>query len=95
MSFVVFLRPVREEMPLGPTEEEARIVGEHLAYLQKLCDEGKVVVAGPSVVPGDTIGITIMDVEDEAEARTLMNDDPAIVNGIMTGELRPLRIAVR
>ena len=46
-------------------------------------------------MPGDTIGITIMDVEDEAEARSLMNEDPAIVNGIMTGELRPLRIAVR
>jgi len=96
MSWLVLLRPVRPELPVEPTETEARIVGEHFEYLQRLCAEGKLVLAGPSHVEiGDTIGICVYDVEDEAEVRAFIAADPAIVNGVMTAELRPLRIAVR
>jgi uncharacterized protein YciI len=94
MSFLVFLRPHREEMPFEPTEEESRIVGEHCAYLVSLRDQGKLVVAGPSVVLGDTIGIGVLDV-DEAEARAIVAADPAVVGGVMTADIRPMRIAVR
>ena len=96
MSWLVLLRPVRPELPVDPTEEESRIVGEHYEYLQRLCREGKLVLAGPSHVEiGDTIGICVYDVEDEAEVRALVAADPALVNGVMTAELRPLRISVR
>ena len=96
MSWLVVLRPVRKEMPFEPTEEESRAVGEHFAYLQRLRDEGKLVLAGPSLVaPGDTIGIGVYDVEDEAEARALLDADPAVTSGVMTAELRPFRISVR
>jgi uncharacterized protein len=95
MSWLVFLRPHRPEMPFEPTEEEDRITGEHFAYLQRLRAEGKLLLAGPSPVAGDTIGIAIFDVEDEAEVRALVAADPAVVSGIMTPELRPLRISVR
>jgi uncharacterized protein YciI len=95
MSSLVFLRPHREEMPFEPTEEESRIVGEHYAYLVSLRDQGKLVVAGPSVVLGDTIGIGVLDVDDEAEARAIVAADPAVVSGVMTADIRPMRIAVR
>jgi uncharacterized protein YciI len=95
VSWLIFLRAVREEMPFEPTEEEGRIVGEHLAYLQRLRAEGKLLLAGPSRVPGDTIGIGIFEVEDEAEVQAIVAADPAIVNGVMTAEIRPLRISVR
>ena len=95
MSWLLFLRATREEMPFEPTAEESRIVGEHLAYLQRLRDEGKLLLAGPSPVPGDTIGIAIFEVEDEADVRQLVASDPAVVNGIMTAEIRPLRLSVR
>ena len=39
--------------------------------------------------------LAIFDVEDEAEVRALVAADPAVVSGIMTPELRPLRISVR
>jgi len=96
MSWLVLLRPVRPELPETPTEEEARIVSDHFAYLQSLCSAGKLFFAGPSHVEiGDTIGVCVYDVEDEAEVRALVAADPAIVNGVMTSEIRPLRIAVR
>ena len=95
MSFLVILRPAREEMPLEPTADESRIVDEHYANLVRLRDEGKLVVAGPSVVPGDTIGIVVLSVDDELEARAIVAADPAVSNGVMVAELRPLRIAVR
>jgi uncharacterized protein YciI len=95
MSWLVLLRPVREEMPFEPTEEEVRIVAEHYAYLQALRLAGKLVVAGPSAVPGDTIGIEILDIEDEVEVRAIVETDPAVSSGIMTAEIRPFRISVR
>jgi len=95
MSFLVFLRPTRAEMPFEPTEEESRLVGEHYEYLVGLRDEGKLVVAGPSIVPDDTIGIGVLDVDDVEEVHAIVAADPAIVSGIMVAEIRPMRIAVR
>jgi uncharacterized protein YciI len=96
MSWLVVLRPVRAEMPFEPTDEESRAVQEHFAYLLRLRDEGKLVLAGPSpVAPGDTIGIAVYDVGVEAEVRAIVDADPAVTSGVMTAELRPFRISVR
>jgi uncharacterized protein len=95
MSWLVVLRPVRPDMAFEPTEEESRVISDHYEYLVALRDAGKLVVAGPSIVAGDTIGIGVLDVDDEHEAREIVAADPAIVNGAMTAEIRPFRIAVR
>jgi uncharacterized protein YciI len=78
MSFLVLLRPVRAEMPYTPTEEESRIVSDHYRYLVRLRDEGKLVVAGPSIVDGDTFGIGVLDIDDRAEAEAIVAADPAV-----------------
>ena len=95
MSWLVVLRPVREEMPFEPTEEEVRIVGEHYAYLKRLHAEGRLVLAGPSAVPGDTFGLGIFDQHDRAEIEAIVAEDPAVTGGLMTAEIRPYRISVR
>jgi uncharacterized protein len=95
VSWLVILRPTRAELPFDPTPEEEGIVGEHFAHLLRLRDEGKLVLAGPSPVPADTIGIAVFDVADEAEVRAIVDVDPAVVNGVMTAEIRPLRISIR
>ena len=95
MSWLVVLRPVREEMPFEPTEEESRIVSEHYEYLQQLRAEGRLVLAGPSVLPGDTFGLGIFDQKERAEVEAIVAADPAVTSGIMTAEIRPYRIAVR
>jgi len=95
MSWLVVLRPVREEMPFDPTDEESRIVSEHYAYLQQLRAEGRLVLAGPSALPGDTFGLGIFDQDDRAEVEAIVAADPAVTGGIMTAEIRPYRISVR
>jgi uncharacterized protein YciI len=95
VSFLLFLRPHRPEMPFDPTDEEDRLVGEHFEYLQRLRSEGKLLLAGPSPVEGDTIGIAIFEIDDEDEARAIVAADPAVTGGIMIPELRPLRLSVR
>jgi uncharacterized protein YciI len=95
MSWLVILRPTREEMPFEPTDEELRIISDHYEYLVRLRDEGKLVVAGPSIVVGDTFGIGVLAVDGEDEARAIIAADPAVGSGAMTAEIRPLRIAVR
>ena len=95
MSWLVLLRPVREAMAFEPTEDESRVIGEHYEHLQALRLAGKLVVAGPSPVPGDPIGIEILDVEDEDEVRAIVDGDPAVASGLMTAEIRPFRISVR
>jgi uncharacterized protein YciI len=95
VSWLVLLRPVRDEMPFEPTEEETRIVGEHYAYLQALRADGRLVLAGPSALPGDTVGLGIFDQDDRADVEAIVAQDPAVTSGIMTAEVRPFRIAVR
>jgi uncharacterized protein YciI len=95
VSWLVVLRPVREEMPFEPTEQEVRIVSEHYAYLKQLRSEGRLVLAGPSALPGDTFGLGIFDQKDRAEVEAIVAADPAVTGGIMTAEIRPYRISVR
>jgi uncharacterized protein len=95
VSFLVLLRPSRDGLVDEPTPDEQRIVREHYEYLVRLRDEGKLVVAGPSIVEGDTFGIGVLSVDDRAEAEAIVAEDPAVSTGTMTAEIRPLRIAVR
>jgi uncharacterized protein YciI len=82
-------------MPFEPTEEEARIVGEHYEYLKQLRADGRLVPAGPSALPGDTFGLGIFDQDDRADVEAIVAADPAVTGGVMTAEIRPYRISVR
>jgi uncharacterized protein YciI len=95
VSWLVVLRPVREEMAFEPTDEESRIVSEHYEYLKQLRAEGRLVLAGPSALPGDTFGLGIFDQDDRGEVEAIVAADPAVTSGIMTAEIRPYRISVR
>lgn len=77
------------------TEREEDIVSRHFSELQKLHKEGKLILAGRTLnMDEKTFGIVILEVESEEEARNLMNNDPAISEGIMNAELFPYRIAL-
>jgi uncharacterized protein YciI len=94
VSWLILLKAVRPEMADEPTEEESRIVEEHFQHLTREHEAGRVRSAALSAVPGDPIGLVVVAVEAEDEARALMESDPAIVGGIMTGELRPYHVAI-
>ena len=88
------LRPVRAELADAPTDGELEVLGAHFAYLERLRDAGRLIVAGPSVVEGDPFGLVVLEFEQEAEALAAMESDPAVAEGVMAAELRPLRLSV-
>ncbi|QKJ28967.1 hypothetical protein HQ865_04100 [Mucilaginibacter mali] len=78
----------------GPTKiadkaKSAELQKAHLKNITKLADEGKLVVAGPFMDPGEVEGIFIFDVSTIAEAKALTETDPAIKAGVLVMELRP------
>ncbi len=93
-GWLYLLRPVRPAMVEAPTGSEGVALGEHFRYLERLRDEGRLIVAGPSVVADDTFGLVVLAIEDETEARSAMEADPAVAAGVMTAQLRPLRLSV-
>lgn len=80
----------------GPTPQEAAIVSDHFDRLERLAREGVVLLAGRTQDADETtFGIVIFRAADEAQARSIMQDDPAIRSGVMLGELHPYRIAIQ
>ena len=84
----------------GWTEAERAAVAAHFQTLQQQAREGRLVLAGRSNdldeqnrLAADTIGITIFHAADREEARALMENDPAVVAGVMTYRLHSYNIA--
>lgn len=70
------------------TEAEAmELQTAHMKNIQRLADEGKLVVAGPFLDGDDFRGLYIFDVSTVEEARALTETDPAIQKGSLEMEL--------
>ena len=67
----------------------ASIQAGHMANIDRLHREGKIVMAGPMGHNKDLRGIFIMDAKDSTEAASLVNSDPAIISGRLRYELHP------
>jgi uncharacterized protein YciI len=61
----------------------------HMANIQRMADEGKLILAGPFMDDGDLRGIYIFNVETVEEAQELTKTDPAIQAGRLIMELHP------
>ncbi len=95
-QYLYRIRPTRSEMLMeGPTAEEERVVGEHFAYLQGLTERGVVILAGRTLNTDESsFGIVIFRAGSEQAARKVMENDPAVQQGVMRGELFPYRVAL-
>ncbi|WP_442597960.1 YciI family protein [Neobacillus sp. D3-1R] len=77
------------------TENDHQLVMEHFQALQGLLLENKLIMAGRTTnFDPTTFGIVILQVENEEEARRIMENDPTVKGGIMTAELFPYRVAL-
>ncbi|MBL8968767.1 MAG: hypothetical protein JNG85_17310 [Spirochaetaceae bacterium] len=77
------------------TEEDQAAVARHFAHLEELLARGILVLAGKTDGLGrDTFGLVILEAESLEAARGLMEQDPALVAGVMTAELYPYTIAL-
>ena len=95
-EFLYRIQTVRPAMlSTGATAEEEAAVTAHFAYLQRLADEGVVILAGRTLnTDASSFGIVIFQAEDEIAARAIVDNDPAIQQRIMRAELFPYRVAL-
>ncbi|OSZ82541.1 hypothetical protein CAP35_04535 [Chitinophagaceae bacterium IBVUCB1] len=66
-----------------------KIQAGHLANIDRLAKEGKILVAGPFGDNGDWRGIFIFDCETQEEVEKLLQSDPAIAAGRLAYEIHP------
>ena len=92
-EWIYFIHAPRERFAETMTEEEQAVWSVHFDRLQRLTAEGVMILVGPTLGPINT-GIAIFEAPDEAAARRFMEEDPVIVAGICTGELRPFRVSL-
>jgi len=67
--------------------EAIKLQKAHLENINKLAEEGKLLLAGPFLDDGELRGIYIFDVQSIEEAKALTETDPAIQKGRLVMEL--------
>ncbi|MBO2565327.1 hypothetical protein I6M28_11000 [Shewanella algae] len=72
----------------GSKEQRAELQRAHMSHIQRLAQEGKLVLAGPFIDGGEWRGIYIFDVASLAEAEALTASDPAVQAGSLIMELK-------
>lgn len=82
--YLIKLLGTREGWPEEMTDDERRVMGEHYIYLKELTERGTCILAGP--VFGE-FGLVALEVNDEAEARAIMDREPSVVQGVHTYEI--------
>ncbi len=91
-EFLYQIKPVRADLMENQTEEEQEKLQSHFLYLQDLLEKGKLVLAGPCL--DASFGVVILQNTHEVEARSIMENDPAVKGKIMTGSLYPFRVSL-
>jgi len=92
-QYFVRLLGTREGWPEAMSADEEKIMEEHYQYLVDLVKQHKVRAAGPVFDP--VFGLVILDVENEAEARQIMDKEPSVVAGVHTYELSEMRLSLQ
>ena len=89
----LFVELCRPDLFETITPEESQAFSDHFMYLKGLTEQGSVIFAGPCT---DMIGpgIVLLQEADEAAARTIMLNDPAVKAGIFKAELHPLALSL-
>lgn len=90
--YILKYSPPRKTFATDATKEENRVVERHFEYLKDLLDKGTLVIAGRT--DDAAYGIAIFKVENEAEAQTIVDRDPAVIASVFKGELKRFRLAL-
>jgi uncharacterized protein YciI len=95
MSYFVYrLIPPRPTFDLDMNDQECELMGRHGQYWTRLTQEGKVLVFGPVRDATGAWGLGVIEADDEAQARSMIDADPAVAEGLATFELGPMAAAV-
>ena len=94
-QYLYIIQPERLSMLTEePTSHERETMAKHFAYLHQLTEQGILILAGRTLNNNvDTIGIAIINALSKEEARTIVDNDPAVSQGVMNARLYPYRVA--
>ena len=67
-------------------------MAEHYRYLVGLLEQGRLVLASPSLDPA--FGIIVLEATTEEDAWRLVRAGPSVLAGIQTPELHPFRVSL-
>lgn len=81
MKRYVFMMLDSGETKSKDSIESAKFQEMHMAHLNKLAEDGKLIVAGPFEGGGEHRGLLIFDVETLDEALKLEGEDPSVKSG--------------
>lgn len=87
--FFLKLNPPRPSFTADMTDQERKIMQEHVAYWSKYVKEGIIIVLGPVFDPKGGYGIAVAEVDSREQLDKLIEKDPA--NGLNTYEVYPMR----
>jgi uncharacterized protein YciI len=90
--FFVRLIPPRATFPMDMTAEEKLLMQEHVRYTQEEFAAGKVLLYGPVTAPAGAFGMAVFEVADEAEVRTVLENDPTVRAGLNKFEICPMKV---
>ncbi len=96
MEFIYMLKLIprlHKEENWTPVDEG--IVQQHFNRLQEWTDSGVVILAGRTLnEERNAFGIVVFEADGEDQAKSFMEEDPAVKEGIMTADLFPYRVAL-
>lgn len=92
MAFLYRLLPPRPTFAQEMSPAEAKVMERHVAYWQDLLNRDVALAFGPVLHPDDPWGLGLLDLEDEQEARSIGDADPAVDSGTCTYEVVPMQI---
>lgn len=94
MQFLYQVRPLRSGMLDTPTSHEREILERHGRYLRGLAEEGSVILFGRTTNADErTFGLVVFEADSAEAAERIMQNDPVVHEGVMSGELFPYRVA--
>jgi len=77
------------------TQKDEAIVSRHFRHLVELEKEGKLILAGKTDgLDPNTKGLVFLLAESIEKAQKIMERDPAIMEGVMTGTLQEFNVAL-
>jgi uncharacterized protein YciI len=89
LHYALYLNPPRATFMQDMTDEEKKIMQQHVVYWTGLLNKGTVVVFGPVLDPQGGYGLGVVEAENEQQVKDLIAGDPA--NGLNKYEFYPMR----
>ena len=86
------LIPPRPTFAQDMTADERAEMLEHVKYMREMFAAGRILIYGPVMAASGGYGMGVFEVENEEEARKLMEADPTIKSGLNKFEFSPMRV---